>query len=503
MMNGMGRLGLVVMLGASIASTGASAAPEARFVPDIGTGPIAVPVVPSFEMVVPSANAMGARQLRAMGRRAHDGKKVVVRGYVTFVYDCVEQNLEPYKTRAQIAKEVAADPKKCEPARLYLGDVKTTPKEFSLHVADLPETIAWKVGDYLELEGTFAFTSPRGDKDRVGLVVMSSAKIVKPEVGTKTQLPAPVAVTAMAAPKPMRASPPPDEKMRSIGAAMETARKHAEWLSWKDAQAEYRRVLATWDGHHLAWFELGRVYAIPGMDAEAAEAFGRAFALLPTQPVYAYEYGKALWLRDYYIARRAEAKRLGIHEEYVELSAAEAKLTNDRPQQLLEYAISLVPEQWRAHEAVGAIYEARGDFKLAASAWTNAVARGPRDYSPYWRLARLYREWGYEDEALAVALAWMKVRAPDDSSDRMYEIAAEVYEAKGELNKAIDMLSIILAAPTRAADNAALFRARLYIATKQYDKARLDLAPFATHNRSKMREVNLLLSKIPAPRKKR
>jgi tetratricopeptide (TPR) repeat protein len=482
-----------------VAGAGRADAPA----PDTGTGPIAVPSVPSFEMVVPSANALGARQLRAIGRRAHEGKAVVVRGYVTHVYDCVAENLEPFKTRAQVAQELAADPKRCELKKLYLGDTKTTPREFSLHIADLPDGAAWKVGDYFEVAGTFAFRSPRGDAARTGLVVMSSAKIVKPEAGTKAQLPAPRTVKAMPVPRAVRASPPPGEKMRAISAVMQSARKHAEWLSWHDAQNEYRRVVATWDGHHLAWYELGRVYAIPGMFPEATDAFEKAFSLLPTQPLYAFEYGRSLWLRDYYRVRKAEAKRRGIHEEYLELSATEAKLNGDVAQRILEYAIALAPEQWGAHMAAGDIYAANEDHRLAAEAWTRAIERGPKDYAPYLRLASLYREWGYEDEALAVAQAWMKVRAPDDTSDRMYMIAAKAYEAKGDPKKAIEMLSIVLAHPARGVDDANLMRARLYVATKQYDKARVDLEKFPTHNKGRMREVNVILSSIPPAKKKR
>ena len=495
MMNGMGRLGLVVVLGASIAST---ARADDRPAPDTGTGPAAVPAVPAFELHVPSANTLGVQQLRALGRRAYDGKPVVVRGFVTSVYDCVDENLEPDKTRAQLSKELAADPKRCEAPKLYLGDTKSTPRDLSLPVGNLPAKMSWKAGDYLEIAGTFTSGS------RTGLVALASAKLVKPEAGTKVQLPAARTLPALRSPTPLRASPPPGQKMRAIMAALRDARQHAEWLVWSDAQAEYRRIVATWDGFDVAWYELGTVYAAPGMLSEAADAFGKAFALVPTQPVYAYRYGQTLFLRDVLRARQAEAKRLGIHEEYVELSAAEAKLALDKPQQLLEYAISLAPEQWAAHAAVAAIYAANGDDKRAAEAWTAAIARGPKDYQPYWELGRLYHEWGYDDAAIAVAQAWLKVRSPDEISDRMYVLAATAYEAKGDLGKAIEMLSLALAQPGSASTaDAALYRARLYIATKQYDKARLDLAPFPTRNKSKMREVNVLLSKIPAPRKKR
>jgi tetratricopeptide (TPR) repeat protein len=136
--------------------------------------------------------------------------------------------------------------------------------------------------------------------------------------------------------------------MKSISAAMKKAMD--QWGNWKDAQAEYRRVVAMWDGNDVAWYWLGRTYDEPGMFAEATEAYGKAFALAPTNAVYAYLYGRAIWLRDYYVVRYAEAKRQGIHEEYLVLSGEEAKLDLDRPMQMLEYAITLAPDQWRAHE---------------------------------------------------------------------------------------------------------------------------------------------------------
>lgn len=496
MMSGMGRLGLV-MLVVGIASTASADGPA----PETGTGTAVVPAVPSFELLVPSANAVGVQQLRALGRRSYAGKPVTVRGYVTFVYDCVEANLEPFKTRAQIATAVAADPTKCERAKLFLGDTKTTPRERSLRVADLPAG-TWKVGEYLEVVGTFAYTSPGGDKDRSGLVVFASATKVKAEIPTTVQLPAPHAVTAFSVPKPVRASPPPAEKMKAIVAVMQNARKHAEWLQWNEAQTEYQRVVATWDGYDVAWYELGYVYEAPGMMAQAANAYSRAFALVPMHPVYALSYGRALWIGEYQAARIAKAKQLKQAEEFVELSAAEARLNLDRAQQLLEYAVKLVPEQWRAHDSLGDIAMANEEYKLAAESYTRAIARGPKQYDAYQDLARLYRDWGYEDAAIAVAEAWMKVRANDDSHEGLYEIAAEAYEAKGDLKKAIALLSVVLAEPARGVSNAAFNRARLYVATKQYDKARVDLALFPTHNRGKMREVNALLAKIP-PVKKR
>jgi hypothetical protein len=97
----------------------------------------------------------------------------------------------------------------------------------------------------------------------------------------------------------------------------------------------------------------------------------------------------------------------------------------------------------------------------------------------------------------------MNVPGIDTSADRPYALAAQVYEAKGDVKRAIEMLSIILAHPGRAVDDAALHRARLYIATKQYDKARVDLAEFPTHRKHVMRHVNVLLSKIPPEKKKR
>lgn len=470
-MSGMGRLGLVVMLVAGVAS-------EAR-------AEVTVPAVPSFEMHVPSANALGVLQLRALGRRSYEGKAVTVRGYVTYVYDCVEENLEPYKTRAQIAKELAANPTRCEAATLSLGDTKKTPREFSLRVADLPAG-TWKVGEYLEVAGTFAFASPRGDKDRDGLVVYASAKRVKPEAGTKAQLPAPHAVPPLVAPKPLRTAPPPGQKMKAIASVIQDARRHVEWLQWKEAQTEYKRVVATWDGNDAIWAELGNAYDQPGMFAEAAEAYGRAFALAPANPGYAYLYGRALYLRELSSARNAEAK-----------------LSLDKAQQMIEYAITLAPDNWRAHETLAHIHAANEDFKAEAEELSKTIAKAPKDYDPYWRLALLYRSWGYEDEALAALQAWMKLPGIDASADRPYAVAAKAYEAKGDLKKAIEMLSIILAHPARAAHRAALERARLYIATKQWDKARADLAPFPLHDRSKMREVNVLLSKIPAVKKKR
>ena len=104
--------------------------------------------------------------------------------------------------------------------------------------------------------------------------------------------------------------------------------------------------------------------------------------------------------------------------------------------------------------------------------------------------------------AIAVAQRWMTRRPPDDAGAILYEIAAAADEDRADLTKAIEMLGVPLADPARATSDAALRRARLYIATKQYDKARLALAPFSAHEPGRRREVNALLAKIPPARKR-
>lgn len=459
---------------------------------DTGTGKGDVPVVPAFDIMVPAATAKGVQQLRAVGRTQFPDQDIAVRGYITWIYDCATELMRPGKTRAQVQRQIDDDPTLCERKKLYLGDTPTTPPERALWVVDVPrppnklekerlpkaEIAAWpkvpalKVGEYVEITGRFAVQSPHAETNSDGLLVYAGVTKVKPEPPTLVASPPPVAVPALVVTKALPARTPDPAKQKAARALI----KQAKGERTLDAMALYRKALAQWDDP-VIWYELGALAVVPGDWKTAKEAFGKAHAAVPAQPVYAMLYGEALYLTEYIAAREAKAKREGIKEEYVRLGEREANLDLKSAQQQLEYAARLAPDQWRTHYLLGKIHRARGDLKAAAAAFSLAVARRPNDVDPYIALAEVYRSRDYLDEALAVAHAGTTTVTRDYGRERMWFALGMVHDAKGDDAKAVEAFTKAATGPSRE-QKATFQRGQAYVRLKQWAKARADLEAF-------------------------
>lgn len=475
-----------------------------------------VPVVPSFEIAVPSATAKGVQQLRAVGRAQFLDQDIAVRGYVIWIYDCATELQRPGISRAQVQRKIDDDPTLCERKKLYLGDAKTTPPERALWVVDVPrppnklekarlpkaELAAWPkvpviaVGDYVEITGKFAVQSPHSETNSDGLLVFAGVTKVKP--GPPTLVPAspPVTVPPLVAPKAPAARPVDPVKQKAARALIDQA-KTARDL---DAMALYRKALALWDDP-ATWFQLGTVAIGPGDWSTAKEAFGKAHALVPSNPAYASAYGEALFVAEYIAARVAKAKREGIEEEYVRLSERDAGLDMKQAQQVLEYAARLAPDAWRTHFVLGKIHRARGDLKAAATELSLAVAQRPDDVDPYVALAELYRSRDYLAEALAVALAGTTSVTRDYGRERMWFALGMVYDAKGDNANALEAFTKAATGPSR--EYKAVFqRGQVYVRMKEWAKARADLEAFLAqpplYSELEQRIANKLLIDIAA-----
>lgn len=458
-----------------------------RPVPQVGPGQVQLPPAPAFELVIPSPTAKGVAQVR-LEQSVSPSPPIVVRGYVTWMFDCVAANVAPGKTRAQIARAIAANPALCDRPTLVLGDSKATPREYGLTIADVPARLALAVGDLVELTAT---------PDAGGVLVFGSGGKARPAAVRKVAVPAAVAVPPLVVPKPAPTRGPPRRAKAEIDAAMAAGRRAYDGLSWSEAIAAYQRALARWEGNDVAWYELGRSAEAPGKWAEALAAYAKAFALVPTNAVYAYRYGLALYVAELMKARLAEAKRLGIHEEYVVLPPG-TPFDLQAAQQVLEYAVTLAPDQWEAQTALGHLHLARRQPAAAADAFRRAVARGPDRDDPYLSLARVYREWGHPDAAVAVALEGI-ARERADASSQLRVLAATLYEDLRDDARALALLDGVLAKPFNRSGLEALQRARILIRAKQWDKARADIETFAKYNANHPREVNALLVQLPAP----
>ena len=483
-----GMLGRLIVALVWLSSVARAEAPAV----DTGTGKGDVPDVPSFELAVPSATAKGVQQLRAVGRAQFLEKDIAVRGYVTWIYDCATEMLRPGKTRAEVQRQIDDDPTLCERKKLYLGDLATTPPERALWVVDVPrppnklekarlpkaEIAAWpkvpviKVGDYVEITGKFAVQSPHSETNSDGLLVFAGVTKVKPGTPTVVPPPAPVTVSPLVPPKAPTARLEDATKLQTARGMIDEAKGE----SALDAIALYRKALAMWDDAST-WYELGMIAIVPGDWETAKEAFGKAHARVPTQPVYAMAYGEAIYVTEYIAAREAKAKRDGTKEEYVRLTEREAGLDMKQAQQVLEYAAQLAPTQWRTHFVLGKIHRARGDLKAAAAEFSLAVARRPNDVDPYVALSELYRSRDYLDEALAVALAGTTSVKRDYGRERMWFALGMVYDAKRDDAKAVEAFTKAGTGPSREY-KATFQRGQVYVRMKQWAKARADLELF-------------------------
>jgi len=171
---------------------------------------MSLPAVPSFDL--PPANPDGShsvKELRVKGKKLLD-TDVVVKGYVTWAYDCATALREPGMDEKAVQKIIDDDPTKCERPKFYVGDAPDTPAEKSLWVVDVPRPYnvlemkrlkpkernqpdrcepnekdpkkqvcpPYKVGDQVEVTGKFALASPHSERNSEGLVVYKKMKNV-------------------------------------------------------------------------------------------------------------------------------------------------------------------------------------------------------------------------------------------------------------------------------------------------------------------------------------
>jgi len=167
-----------------------------------------LPAVPAFDL--PAAPADGSRavkELRVKGKKLLD-TDVVVKGYVTWAYDCATALREPGMDEAAVQKIIDDDPTKCERPKFYVGDAPDTPAEKSLWVVDVPRPYnklemkrlkakertapdrcepnekdpkknicgPYAVGDEVVITGTFKTSSPHSERNSDGLLVYKKMK---------------------------------------------------------------------------------------------------------------------------------------------------------------------------------------------------------------------------------------------------------------------------------------------------------------------------------------
>jgi hypothetical protein len=169
-----------------------------------------LPQVPAFDLPAsPSDGSHTVKEMRVKGKKLLE-TDVTVKGVVTWAYDCPTAIRQPGMSDKDLQKMIEEDPSKCERPKFYIGDAADTPAEKSLWVVEVPRPFykielerlpkdmlrnppadkcdpkdpkkstcpPYKVGDQVEVTGTWKLTSPNSERNSDGLLVYKRMKNV-------------------------------------------------------------------------------------------------------------------------------------------------------------------------------------------------------------------------------------------------------------------------------------------------------------------------------------
>jgi hypothetical protein len=178
---------------------------------------LTIPPVPGFEL--PAANPDGShsvKEMRVKGKKLLESP-ITVKGYITWAFDCATAVREPGMDDKAVQDMIDKDPTKCERPKFYVGDAADTPAEKSMWVVDLPRMYnklelarikpkdrkdkdgrpadplrceptekdpkkivcpPYKVGDQVEVTGTWKLVSNHSERNSDGLLVYKKMKNV-------------------------------------------------------------------------------------------------------------------------------------------------------------------------------------------------------------------------------------------------------------------------------------------------------------------------------------
>jgi len=465
--------------------------------PEVAKGPakVDVPAVPGFELPAVEPGFHGPRELRIHGKAVLDSE-IKVKGYVTSIYDCAAElaSANPKATRAQIASAIEQDASLCERPMVFLGDARTTSRDASIWVVDLPrpptqaerqrlpkqQLQAWPaapklaVGDYVVVTGTWATQSPYAEHNSDGLLVY---KAIEPAVPAAANEPAIVGQALEMeieidgeTKAPLRKVV--DELTRNTSIEHLNACNKAIAARQFDAGiAECQAATTAWDGNHLAWYAWASAHMARSEWAEARAAIEHAVTMRPDQGMYQLYYGMALYELVRQVAREEQARKE--HKKPEEVAIEPSMLKLDAAREALLRATRLAPDLWRAHYYLGRVYRDLGDARHAATQFTLTIKAHPGYRFGYIALIELYRRWDYLDQALAVALLGT-ANVPAAEAAALWFEAGMAYDAKHADDKAIEAFS--KAITSKPDDASSKFqRGEIYFRRGELDKAKRDL----------------------------
>jgi tetratricopeptide (TPR) repeat protein len=417
-----------------------------------GTGKPTLPAVPALEVpVVPGAHSV--LELMVAGKPLF-GTTIVVHGYVTWTYDCASAIRKHGESVAKVRARIDADPTQCERPKFYIGDAPDTAVERSLWIVDVPRpfnklererimkadrTLAnypdrcepdpkrpnapycfpLNVGDYVAITGQLAQRSPHNETNSDGLVVLATLAPTPPTTMGKKPLLAPARKASPALVVKAVTSSPSTSSARttSIRASNEGIKAYGQ-KDYALALTKLRESVAAWDGNHIAWYATGGALIGQGDWLAAAAAMERAFALVPSDPMYAMMAGRAAYEAALAKERANIARATNVPVASVQVDASLLDFT--RAEQLLRHAVTLSPALWRAHYYLGRIARDQGRWSEAAPELTKALENAPIEAAPWIALGELYRKWQLPALARTVVEQGIQYVRVTETSDLWY-----------------------------------------------------------------------------------
>jgi hypothetical protein len=172
---------------------------------------LSLPAVPAFDLPPsPPDGSHTVKEMRVKGKKLLE-TDVTVKGVITWAYDCPTAIRQPGMSDKDLQKTIDEDPSRCERPKFYIGDAADTPAEKSVWVVEVPRPYykvelerlpkdelrnpppdrcdakadpkksacpPYKVGDEVEITGTWRLTSPHSERNSDGLLVYKRIKNV-------------------------------------------------------------------------------------------------------------------------------------------------------------------------------------------------------------------------------------------------------------------------------------------------------------------------------------
>jgi tetratricopeptide (TPR) repeat protein len=481
------------------------------------TRQVSLPPLPAFDVPPPAADgSVSPRYLRLRGNKALDSE-VSVKGVITWAYDCLTAERKPNETTKEAQKRIDDDPTLCERPKFYVGDAASTLPELSLWVVDVPRVYnklelarikkqdrtdptkcepggdpkkklcpPYKVGDQIEITGTFKLSSSHGERNSDGLLVYGRMKNLTQNwqtPGTFTRpAPPPVLVQPVAVPLPTPklpvAIPVPKVKKSVRDASLAAANQGTKaygMRQWDTAIERYTDAFKLWPDNAMAWYGVSAAYAQKGDWARALFTVGNASKIDPTNPMYRLFVGRAFYEKAIQNAREDQARKENRKPE--EVTPDLSTVSFERALVELQLVVAMDSRLWRAHYLIGNIARYGGNAKAAATAYDKALGSDPSEAAPWIALIELYRAWDYRDQAIQVAEAATQARLDSIGLSEIWFELGMAYDDKRVDDKAIVAFDKSL---DQHRDNhkARFARGQVYFRKGDHAKAKRDLEDF-------------------------